>query len=488
MKWLQRQPASVGSDPRLCDFIQPALNHLMQEGDGDILPIPFEFGRLSSESPTVLQLQMSSLSDYKWTPPRSFTVVRYPLKARRITQFTPVDSILLEALIFANGVRIESSRRPLKEKTVFSNRFQGGNGPLLYTETLWNGFAQRGMELASSNEFALKLDIADFYNSIPHAYLKTCLLATGVSQNHLKCLMNALNVSSHGALVGIPVGPHFSHLLAELCLADLDNTLTKEHITFTRFNDDIHIFASTVAEIDRANSVASRYMLGILGLSVNRAKQDLTTGAAYLDEATARHTPRSAEERSLSTHREQNFPIYHSRPTNQDLSEGRRHFKTLDVAKVITPYLSSVSSDEDLAYVFRLLRSRGVPNGIGFVVDHLDRLFPVITEAISYIETVAQTQAQVTKKQLRELFAFYESPVIIGSPFLQMMILRVIGKVADLPNLNKFVEGMSYLTAGGRRELLTIACERQTLGGWVSVQRNSKGWMETWEQSALDRF
>jgi len=168
----------------------------MQEGDGDILPIPFEFGRLSSESPTVLQLQMSSLSDYKWTPPRSFTVVRYPLKARRITQFTPVDSILLEALIFANGVRIESSRRPLKEKTVLAIG-SGWEWPLLYTETLWNGFAQRGMELASSNEFALKLDIADFYNSIPHAYLKTCLLATGVSQNHLKCLMNALNVSSH---------------------------------------------------------------------------------------------------------------------------------------------------------------------------------------------------------------------------------------------------------------------------------------------------
>jgi hypothetical protein len=69
-----------------------------------------------------------------------------------------------------------------------------------------------------------------------------------------------------------------------------------------------------------------------------------------------------------------------------------------------------------------------------------------------------------------------------------MMILRVIGKVADLSNLNKFVEGMSYLTAGGRRELLTIACERQTLGGWVSVQRNSKSWMEAWEQSALDLF
>ena len=102
MKWLRRQPASVGSDSRLRDFIQPALNHLMQEGDGDILPIPFEFGRLSSESPAVFQLQMSSLSDYQWTLPRSFTVVRYPLKARKITQFTPVDSILIEALTFAN--------------------------------------------------------------------------------------------------------------------------------------------------------------------------------------------------------------------------------------------------------------------------------------------------------------------------------------------------------------------------------------------------
>ena len=66
MKWRQPQPVSASGNSSLRDFIQPALNHLTQEGDGDVLPIPFEFGRLSSESPSVCELLMSNLSEYKW--------------------------------------------------------------------------------------------------------------------------------------------------------------------------------------------------------------------------------------------------------------------------------------------------------------------------------------------------------------------------------------------------------------------------------------
>lgn len=69
------------------------------------------------------------------------------------------------------------------------------------------------------------------------------------------------------------------------------------------------------------------------------------------------------------------------------------------------------------------------------------------------------------------------------------MTLRIIGKVADVSNLNKFVEGMSYLTPAGRRELLTIAYDRQTLGKWwVDIEWNFRDWMDEWEQSALDLF
>jgi hypothetical protein len=487
MKWFQRPPAPVKAQSRLHEFIQPALHHLTEEGDGDLLPIPFEFGLMRAGSASALQQLAANLAEYKWTSPRSFVVVRYPLRARKITQFTPADSILLEALVFANGTDIEETRRPLGEKTVFSNRFAGETGPSLYTESLWNGFAQRGMQLASDHEFALMLDIEDFYESIPHAYLRNCLTAAGVALDHVGCIMKALSVSANGASQGLPVGPHFSHLLAELCLSELDNLLTNEGITFTRFNDDIHIFAATMPEIDHSESIVRTHLRSALGLNVNSAKERLTNGEGYLDNARARGGPKSAEERRLCEDDGVNHVLYHSRPTIQDLAEGRRRFKNLDSAKIIQPYLSSVSGEERLAYILKLLRSRGVPSGIGFLVDHLDQLYPVITEALCYMETVAQSQTQVTKKQLRALFALYERPVISGSLFLQVLTLRIIGKVADLPNLNKFVENIGYLTAAGRRELLTVAFERRTLVEWVKAQQNAKDLTE-WDRGALRRL
>jgi hypothetical protein len=487
MKWFQRQLTPTIGRSRLHEFVQPALHHLTLEGDGDILPVPFEFGLMKPGSTSVLKQLATNVAEYKWTQPRSFIVVRYPLRARRITQFTPSDSIVLEALIFANGTRIEGARRPLHEETVFSNRFAGESGPSLYTESLWNGFAQRGMLLASDSECALKLDIADFYESIPHAYLRKCLIDAGVELDHVACIMSALAVSANGASQGLPVGPHFSHLLAELCLSELDNTLTKEGVAFTRFNDDIHIFAETLREIDHSESIVNNHLRNALGLNLNPAKRCLTDGSDYLERVRARGGPRSAEERRLCENDEVNYGVYHSRPSVKDLAEGRRRFKTLDAAKVIHPYLSSISSGEGLAYVLKLLRSRGVPTGIGFLVDNLEQLYPVITEALFYMDTVAHSQTQVTKKQLRALFTLYESPVINGSTFLQVLTLRIIGRVADLSNLNEFVEEMGYLTAAGRRELLTVAFERRTLAEWVNAQNNSKDLTE-WEQNALTRL
>jgi hypothetical protein len=484
MKWFQRKPTPANDQARLHDCFERALHHLTEEGDGDILPIPFEFGLMKPGSTSVLEQPVENWAEYKWTQPRSFIVVRYPLRARRITQFTPLDSMVLEALIFANGRRIEETRRPLHEKTVFSNRYAGEGGPSLYTESLWNGFAQRGMLLASEHAFALKLDIEDFYESIPHAYLEKCLTAAGVVLDHVACVMNALTISANGASQGLPVGPHFSHLLAELCLSELDNILTNEGVAFTRFNDDIHIFAATMPEIEHLESIVRNYLRDSVGLNVNSAKTRLTDGDGYHENVRARGGPKSAEERRLCEDVGMNHVLYHSRPTIQDLAEGRRRFKTLDAAKVIEPYLSSGSAEGSLAYILKLLRSRGVPTGIGFLVDRLDQLYPVITEALCYMEAVAQSQAQVTKKQLRGLFALYERPVVNGSPFLQVLSLRIIGKVADLPNLNKFVENIGYVTAAGRRELLAVAFERQTLVEWVKAQRNVENLTE-WERSAL---
>ena len=47
---------------------------------------------------------------------------------------------------------------------------------------------------------------------------------------------------------GIPVGPHASHLLVEMCLIPIDDSLVDKNIDFCRFADDIILFANSHEE------------------------------------------------------------------------------------------------------------------------------------------------------------------------------------------------------------------------------------------------
>jgi hypothetical protein len=486
VRWFARSSTVSDHGSLQRSSVLAALAHLRQEGDGDILPIPFEFSRLSADASVVGQLLNSDPCNYRWSYPRSFSVIRYPFKVRKVSQFIPIDSLMLESLVFSMGGRIEAARRPLKEKTVFSNRFLGGISGGLYRESLWNSFAQRGMELASQQKFALKLDVLNFYETIPHSYLKACLQNLEISGSHVACMMNALSHASYMADIGIPVGPHFSHLLAELILVGLDNALAAENIEFCRFNDDIHVFASSLSDIGNANAIISQILKEKLGLAINRAKESLMEGSDYLNNATTRRQSRSAEERTLLMNSQENVLLYQSRPTEKSLKEGRRRFKSLDVGSILSPYLLTDDLSFDaIAQLLKVFRYQGVPLGLGFVVDNLPRLLPVITEAFAYMESVAYAQNQVTKQQLRMLFDFYSSSVVTNNCFLQILLLRVLGKIADTSSLTKFVDTIPYLTPDGRRELLTIAHGRNLLAAWVNRQGESAGWMQSWEASAL---
>ena len=57
---------------------------------------------------------------------------------------------------------------------------------------------------------------------------------------------------SSGTSYGIPVGPHFSHLFAEVTLHEVDTFLISQKIDFIRYVDDYLFFGSTEDQCLRA--------------------------------------------------------------------------------------------------------------------------------------------------------------------------------------------------------------------------------------------
>ena len=84
---------------------------------------------------------------------------------------------------------------------------------------------------------------------------------------------------------GIPIGPHASHLLAEMSLIPIDDSLTLKGIDYCRYADDIIVFAK-----DETDARAKTYSIaGILDsnqrLMLQRQKTRLYSHDAFIEYA-----------------------------------------------------------------------------------------------------------------------------------------------------------------------------------------------------------
>jgi hypothetical protein len=169
------------------------------------------------------------------------------------------------------------------------------------------------------------------------------------------------------------------------------------------------------------------------------------------------------------------------------LIEGRNKYKRLNVSAALLPYLATDNETySGLAFALRLMRRRGVPRGLGFISDNLEKLLPVITEAMEYMETVAYAPSQVTKAQLTKLVDFYGHSIVKGSPYLQVLLIRTLGKISTGPAFEKVFADLEYLTADGRREVFCIANDKKCLTEWIKLQGRKVGLMSSWERSAFE--
>jgi len=152
--------------------------------------------------------------------------------------------LVLTSLIYQYGSHIENNRVPIAENKVFSYRLKS-NSLTVYDENVnWNNFWEKSIENAERipDGCVLVADISDFYNQIYHHTLENELLEAKVPNEIVKLIIALLMKLTNGVSRGIPVGPHASHLLAEISVNPIDRSLKSHSYYHCRFVDDIHIF------------------------------------------------------------------------------------------------------------------------------------------------------------------------------------------------------------------------------------------------------
>ncbi len=128
--------------------------------------------------------------------------------------------------------------------------------------------------------YAYKVDVSDYFNSIPIPtllpLLETALADDAALYGFLRALLTEPRVIKDGEVVteqkGIMAGTPIASFLANLYLNDLDRLFCERGIPYARYSDDIIVFAPT-GEQTESYAAEVRGFLRTRGLSVNPKKE-----------------------------------------------------------------------------------------------------------------------------------------------------------------------------------------------------------------------
>jgi len=467
-----------------------ALEHVVLEGDGDLFPKPFEIDVLKSEWATLKpKLETIDIENHQWSPAVSALVPKDEVSFRRACQLEPVDSLLYAALIYEIGAKIESRRRPTSENRVFSYRFAPSvTGTLYGVGNAWRDFWTTSRVRAIPSKHVAVIDISDFYNQIYHHTLENQLDESGVDSS-LKCaLMSLVKGVSINVSRGIPIGPHASHILAEMSLIPLDDLLVVQGYEFCRYVDDIHIFCDSHKSAQVAIFSIVDFLDKSQKLSTNKQKSAIFTQAKFDDRAANMlvDSPINAEEEKILKII-QNHAGPYTQITLAALTPG--DLKTLqdtDIAAILGAYLSAEEPNYiRLRWLLRRLSQTGIPSAVEFVVEHFESLLPAVGDAAAYLNSSKAEYAGDWSAQGSTLLALLDNDIVKASEYLQTVVLSLFSRISPMNHISKLVQGFPNYNSAGKRQILLAAKENPTCSSWLTTLKGSLGNMDPWQRRAL---
>ena len=119
-------------------------------------------------------------------------------------------------------------------------------------------------------KYVLKMDIKQFFGSIPHDILKSYIRRYIKDDLFLRLLFEVLDTTK----VGLPLGFHTSHWLANWYLQGLDHYIKEQlgAVHYMRYMDDMVIFGPNKRKLHRMRKNISDYLLN-LGLELKENHQ-----------------------------------------------------------------------------------------------------------------------------------------------------------------------------------------------------------------------
>lgn len=261
-----------------------ALMHLEKFGGSDVFPPSHDYIAIRHNWDEIKRVIFDSISrgampgtPYLGMAPKSDNTFR------AVHELSPLDNILITAIIYSITDRIERGRFPEERRSVYSFRLAPDHEGRFFKEGSdnWSHFAARRNELMTkyASGYVLKADISDYYNQIylhrVQNALDECLPAEQSDiAEYIHDFLLALNTK---VSKGIPVGPAFSTIIAEIVLNDVDQKISSYGFEFVRWVDDIFVFHADYWYLHNKYQELSEYLYSTHRLIFNGQKTRLSS-------------------------------------------------------------------------------------------------------------------------------------------------------------------------------------------------------------------
>ena len=268
------------------EYFECAINHIVDFGDTDIFPFPFELKFLDKcKEKVVAELSSMDLTQYHPMSLIEALVPKSKFGFRTAHQPFPVDTVIYTALVLRIFDAVEAGRDPCENDRAFSYRKSQGLDPVLFlperTYRHWLDVI-KGKIFSTEYSHVIRTDISDYYARIYRHRLENILDSLSGETKIVKKIEHFIADWRSNQSFGLPVGSSASRLLAEAALNDTDMGLISEGYHHTRYVDDMLIFVKEGQDPYAALGYLAKHLTENEGLALNNQKTKILTWEGFM--------------------------------------------------------------------------------------------------------------------------------------------------------------------------------------------------------------
>lgn len=388
-----------------------ALKNITHHGDTDIFPFPFEnlvFADKPTETLSLLEEYHQNFYSYLTLhPPRhvnSLTPAGYT-GFRWATQLDPIWNAYFLGCVLSIADCMEEARIPLYENTIFSYRFSPNpeNGDLFHRQYSWNSFMSHSLTMSHSHDYVVICDISEFYPRLSHHRLENALRHIAGDSDVPHRIMKFLENFSNTRSFGLPIGGPAARILSEITLNQVDHLLRNQGITFTRYADDYHFFATSRNQAYQHLISFSEKLFINQGLSLQKSKTRILSSSEFRatnplleaedsdseevdsDRISGMLPPRSLFHLSLS------FDPY-SPSAEDDYRRLRNELRRFDIIGLLRSELQKTrihaALSRRIVQAVRYLDARTRDDAIRTILENAEILYPIFSSVLLLLDQI----------------------------------------------------------------------------------------------------